>query len=167
MKIRMGFVSNSSSSSYTCDVCDRTESGWDLGLGEAEMNSCVNGHTFCTKHAPEWELTWQDKREIALGRWYITAGSGKGLRPAIEAAQTALVFNHLTEEHELEWLWDEAESGYDVPAKACPICSFGKVHERDAFLYLLKVAGREEADLLAELKEKFGSYEGMKQWLKE
>ena len=47
MKYRSDFVTNSSSSSYTCDICGRTESGWDMGLSEAEMVECVNGHTFC------------------------------------------------------------------------------------------------------------------------
>lgn len=47
MKIRNGFVSNSSSSSFVCDVCGRDASGWDLGLEEAYMCQCVNGHTFC------------------------------------------------------------------------------------------------------------------------
>jgi len=36
-KYRSSFVSNSSSSSFTCDVCGNTESGWDLCLSEAEM----------------------------------------------------------------------------------------------------------------------------------
>lgn len=40
MKIRTGFVSNSSSCSYTCDICGYEESGMDLGLSEIEMVSC-------------------------------------------------------------------------------------------------------------------------------
>ena len=47
MKYRSDFVTNSSSSSYTCDICGRTESGWDISLDEAEMVECVNGHTIC------------------------------------------------------------------------------------------------------------------------
>ena len=47
MKFRKDFVTNSSSSSYVCEICGRTESGWDMGLSEAEMMECVNGHTFC------------------------------------------------------------------------------------------------------------------------
>lgn len=51
MKIRNGFVSNSSSSSFICDVCSEVVSGWDMGLDEAEMYECENGHTFCREHA--------------------------------------------------------------------------------------------------------------------
>ena len=47
MKIRSGFVSNSSSSSFICDVCGRMESGWDASLSDFEMYECENGHTLC------------------------------------------------------------------------------------------------------------------------
>ena len=47
MKIRNGFVSNSSSSSFICGFCGRTEIGYDLSIGEAEMLECVHGHCFC------------------------------------------------------------------------------------------------------------------------
>ena len=163
MKIRQGFVSNSSSSSYTCDVCGVTESGWDLSLNEAEMKSCVNGHTFCTKHAPPFSLTVDIAKEILLEQWYYTSGAGKESRKAIEDATSMLELDGIVDD--LDDALYEATT-YEVVPQACPICSFGKVHERDAFLYLLKVAGRTEADLLAELKEKFGSYGEMKEWLK-
>jgi hypothetical protein len=51
MKIRKYFVSNSSSSSYICDVCGHEESGWDLGLSDADMVECEHGHIFCVDHA--------------------------------------------------------------------------------------------------------------------
>lgn len=35
MKFRKDFVTNSSSSSYVCEICGRTESGWDMELSEA------------------------------------------------------------------------------------------------------------------------------------
>lgn len=47
MKVRKFFVSNSSSSSWVCDVCGREEIGMDLSLGDIGMVDCVNGHTFC------------------------------------------------------------------------------------------------------------------------
>ena len=51
MKIRAGHVSNSSSSSFTCDVCGHTESGWDACLSDVGMYECMNGHTFCVDEA--------------------------------------------------------------------------------------------------------------------
>ena len=53
MKKRLDFVTNSSSSSFFCEICVRNESGWDMGLSEAEMMECVNGHIFCCEEAIE------------------------------------------------------------------------------------------------------------------
>jgi len=50
MKIRKGFVSNSSSTSFTCDVCGETVSGWDMCLSDSGMVECQYGHTICEEH---------------------------------------------------------------------------------------------------------------------
>ncbi len=44
MKTRNGFVSNSSTSSFICQICGGVEAGMDLCLEEAEMIRCKNGH---------------------------------------------------------------------------------------------------------------------------
>lgn len=51
MKVRTGFVSNSSSSSFVCDVCNKTDEAQNIGLDDVEMVQCVNGHVFCEEHA--------------------------------------------------------------------------------------------------------------------
>ena len=43
MKIRQGFVSNSSSSSFVCEACDEVIEAYD---GEGN-NECVSGHSLC------------------------------------------------------------------------------------------------------------------------
>jgi hypothetical protein len=53
MKLRIGFVSNSSSTSYICDICGETYTGYDSGLEDGEMFMCTNGHTLCDEHAIE------------------------------------------------------------------------------------------------------------------
>jgi hypothetical protein len=50
MKIRLGFVSNSSSSSFICDVSGHVEAGMDLSMSDAEMVECVNNHTFMEEY---------------------------------------------------------------------------------------------------------------------
>lgn len=53
MKIRTGFVSNSSTSSFICDVCGEEYTGWDATPSEFDCDSCEDGHIWCRSH--EWE----------------------------------------------------------------------------------------------------------------
>ena len=50
MKIRNGFVSNSSSSSFVCNICGEVEGGYDCSLGDFGMLECEHGHTFHDCH---------------------------------------------------------------------------------------------------------------------
>ena len=51
MKVRIGFVSNSSSSSFLCGVCGEITSGWDISIEDTDMLQCVEGHIFCRGHS--------------------------------------------------------------------------------------------------------------------
>ena len=44
MKIRKGFVSNSSTTTFICSICREIEAGRDSGLSDFEMFSCINDH---------------------------------------------------------------------------------------------------------------------------
>jgi hypothetical protein len=50
MKIRKGFVSNSSSSSFVCDITGGIEAGYDMSFDEAGMVECEKEHTFYTDY---------------------------------------------------------------------------------------------------------------------
>ena len=51
MKVSSGFVSNSSTSSFICQICGEEAVGRDLSLYDADMFCCENGHTMCQEHA--------------------------------------------------------------------------------------------------------------------
>lgn len=63
MKISIGFISNSSSSSFVCEICGRTESGWDIGLSEYEFVRCVNDHIFCEDEILDVEPPSENPKE--------------------------------------------------------------------------------------------------------
>lgn len=46
MKIRNGFVSNSSSSSFVCSICGGEHAGFEVGPSDFDMVRCVEGHLF-------------------------------------------------------------------------------------------------------------------------
>jgi len=55
MKCRKGFVSNSSSSSFVCDLTGNVEGGMDLCLTDIDMCSCEDGHEFMYDGYPKVE----------------------------------------------------------------------------------------------------------------
>lgn len=195
MKFRRDFVTNSSSSSYICEICGRNESGWDLCLSDCEMMECVNGHVFCCEEA----LKIPDKKELL--KIIMENGLNRGWDSKIGD------YVYYTEE-QLEKLDDEilfydfcSEDGhYSVPEEVCPICQFIEYSKNDLSAYLLKeykipretvfaevkklnkrrrklyeneyityVCQKFElnpAEIVADWKEKFGTYKNFRKWLK-
>lgn len=60
MKKRNGFVSNSSSSSFICEICNHTEVGYDDSLSDLGFAQCVNEHIFCEEHLLDNETEEND-----------------------------------------------------------------------------------------------------------
>ena len=70
MKIRLGFVANSSSSSFVCEICGRSESGFDASIKDFDMINCVNYHTFCIDEAVEDIQYSEDVDEYSVPEKY-------------------------------------------------------------------------------------------------
>ncbi len=65
MKIRQGFVSNSSSSSFICNVCGESSEGWDASPWDSEYESyqCLSGHVFCREEQVGEDITPEEYQE--------------------------------------------------------------------------------------------------------
>lgn len=151
MKYRKDFVTNSSSSSYVCDICGADASGWDMGLAEAEMVECVNGHTFCESH-----ITMNDdKRAILVS--YMSDGCSEEYVEELKEMTNDDVLNEYLHEY---------DGRYDCHECLCPICSFEVGYSDDIVSYLKAKYSISDESILAELKEKFKDYESFKEFLK-
>ena len=143
MKYRTDFVTNSSSSSFVCEICGSSESGWDMGLTEAGMIECVNGHTFCVVEATE-EITIEVYKEYLLA----IANEPDHAKPdLIDEMENDPDFDYedIAHEYEIE---------YNLPEKYCPICQFMVYSTKDMVRYLTKLYGHKHSkdELFAEIK---------------
>ena len=182
MKFRTDYVTNSSSSSFVCEICGHVESGWDISLQEAEMMECVNGHIFCCDEA----LERPSKEEL--------------IKRMLEDEYNLITRDEMEQMDDDEVFETCTEYLYEVPECMCPICQFIEYSEYDLSAYLLKEYGvsRDEvfeevkkfnkrrkklyeneyithvckqfnlnpANIVADWKEKFGTYKKFKEYIR-
>lgn len=196
VKIRSDFVTNSSSSSYVCEICGRSESGWDLGLSECEMMECVNGHVFCCDEALK-KPTKKEMIKIILENEYNKEAYDSSIMDCRDYTEEEI----MAMDEDILFSKFITDGGYyGVPECMCPICQFIEYSEYDLSAYLLKEYGvsRDEvfaevkqfnkrrkklyeneyityvckkfnlnpAEIVASWKEKFGTYSEFKRWLR-
>lgn len=170
MKTRLGFVSNSSSSSFVCDLTGRVESGYDMPLTDAGMFECINGHTvsddlklspkFIIEEAitnfvdfynkPTWRKTHVTDAEVAQ----------KCSEAEVDDWES---FFEVVQEN-----WDDeygGKYGTEMPKEFCPICMMQQLPKDQVLTYLLEKIGRSQEDVTKEIRESFVQYDKFKEHL--
>jgi len=170
MKKRRGFVSNSSSSSFICEVCGEAESGYDMSLADAGFYECEEGHVFCIDHidfsidSPPLEI-----KKVVIAKFKVHQNYDlPWLDRRGDQKERILKF---IEEHDDEYFETEFEeemmSGYGIPKEACPICTMKEIGDSDVLSYiLLKSTGNKES-FKNEIRERFSSYREFRKHLTE
>lgn len=149
MKKRSGFVSNSSTSSYVCEICHVARSGWDASPWDLGFRQCANGHVFCDTHSLESdEYTPEEKKEHLLQHMY-------------EWDEDRPVLEKLDGEKLRRWfdgdgadVWDEYFYDVGEPERICPICKFVEPSSVDMARYLLWLTKIPREEIFAIVKEK-------------
>lgn len=166
MKIRQGFVSNSSSSSFVCHMCGQKESGWDACPRDFGWLTCVYGHVICnTCMIGEPPEPPDEEDEEAYEKWeeetecgYYCPESYCPVCQFIEPSQVDMKYY-------LQKLYKVPEE--DVMAE------IKKTNRRRRkiydFEYIAYVAQKHNVDvikLIGELKDKFGTYKDFLEYLR-
>ncbi len=152
MKRRQGFVSNSSSSSFICDVSGCVEGGYDLGLYDAGMYECENGHTF-------YEHYIEGSVDDAVLTYNIDWHNSERMTERIDLSECT---THDQYEELTGVSINDDDFRYSVPAHHCPICSLSHVPDRLLLDYVTKVTGTSEEEYRKIIKVKFNSIDELK-----
>ena len=176
MKIRLGFVSNSSSSSYICDICGEDATGYDISLEEYEMYVCKNGHVFCEEHMKviptDTELLkviFEDSLE-KYKKFRESNPNNKNYEEWFKETEdninelNTLSESEIEEKIDDEWCDYISESRYEYPPTYCPLCRFDYLSKKDVYEYVDKKYSIEKVK--KEINEKFDNYEQFKNHLK-
>lgn len=149
MKIRSGFVSNSSSTSYTCELCGHTESGWDSsGIEEFGFARCPSEHVIC---ADETLPISKDSRAQMLAEMCANADWLEEMKLDDENFDPTTLDDDLIEEIYAEFQSNFGD-GETISCAQCPICSFDTITDQDFKCYLKKVYQVPESEVLAFIK---------------
>jgi hypothetical protein len=158
MKIRTGFVSNSSSSSFTCDISGTSLSGWD---GEYDEGVCEMecGHSFLEEYLlPEEdkERSVKEKKDILL---QININD-KVKTKLIDKANDDVI-NELFEEIDVDDLDEDSYSSL-----RCPICQFKVISQEDFVSYLITKVGGTEKSIKKNILKEFENYKEFQKYIK-
>lgn len=152
MKFRKDFVTNSSSSSYVCEICGCVESGMDMCLSDAGMMECVNGHVFCCDEALDFPSKKEMIQAILENEWNVKKRYSYYTRTYETTVYTKEQLNDF-EEDTLFFDFYNEEGHYNVPECVCPICQFIEYSEYDLSAYLLKEYHIPRDEVFTEVKK--------------
>lgn len=147
MKVRNGFVSNSSSSSFVCDVCGTSYSGYDGMYEDTNCCTCCKGHEICSDCS-----TLIDMAIAPLLEDYDKATKVLGL--------TNSEVNELMGESDKKAWIKEYACDDEINSGVCPVCNLIHIDPSIEAQYLLEKFNLDHDNILNEIREKFGTLDG-------
>ena len=160
MKIRTGFVSNSSSSSFVCDLCGYTTSGWDGYYEDDDVYTCEYGHAICgeclaikprqlAKELNEMVKDNQILAEKVINEgWYV--GSEERKQQYIKDLKEEL--DEASPEEREDYIF-ELTTQDGLHPLYCPVCRFEAITDTDMKSYLKKETKIDEDTVFQEIKK--------------
>lgn len=163
MKIRNGFVSNSSSSSFVCDITGHADSGYDISAEDLGFIEFACGHIIDKDLVPPDKYQRISKEDVLKYIKFTYMDYEQDFYDMI-LQMSDKEFEKWKNTKDAEYLLKEIN--YVKPASMCPICNFKRAAPKDMYRYLLKeLYNGDESKLLEQVKEKFENYENFQKYL--
>jgi hypothetical protein len=173
MKMRLGFVSNSSSSSFVCTVSGEVFSGMDMSISEFDMSRCENNHEFCN------EYLVKDSNNVGVKLQYVIRQMTKEINSEwhqenypndVEDTKKELeLVKEMTEDEFDDW-WHEDGEGYveeydyECPAECCPICTLAHITDKDVLAYFLHISNLTRENIVEKIQSEFQTNEQLREY---
>lgn len=135
MKIRDGFVSNSSSSSFVCDICGRADSGYDASPEDLYFVRLSCDHTICEREV----LKISDEDYIQYVKDYCEKQLKEDentsyYKESLEINKKAQTLTNRFDAEDLLSIYFDSK----YIKEQCPICTNTVILDKDFINYLLK-----------------------------
>ena len=148
MKIRSGFISNSSASSFVCVICGGVEVG-EGSIADFGMFRCENKH--------ELHLNCAGLTSLKIPKEYMDTYMKKfgPKKKHFDLEDFKEAIKETKEEAKDEYM-------YEVLEKYCPICQLKKMAKEDELAYYRYKLNISSEETLKEIKKTFNNYQEFK-----
>jgi hypothetical protein len=175
MKTRLFFVSNSSTSSFICCVCNELEAGQDASPKDFDMIECINGHTVHRDCIKDELKTLSEEAEDMLS-YYDLEEYVESNEEDISPVDLAKYKEIIEIEHKTDY---KDRISYDLgngvglspcleiglSEALCPMCNLGKLNNSLLLKYLVATENVIIEDVMKEIRTRFNNYKEFEEWV--